>query len=86
MDLVGQKEENYQAFLQSHFPALKITVSKRADSMYPVVGAASIAAKVTRDNRMLEWVFEENGFEAPREGLGSGYPSGKFLIIFYNFV
>lgn len=75
VDLVGQKEDIYQQFLLSHFPSLKITVSKRADSIFPVVGAASIAAKVVRDWRVAEWQFEEKGFMTPASGLGSGYPS-----------
>lgn len=77
IDLVGSKEEKYQQFLKSHFPSLKITVSKKADSIFPIVGAASIAAKVTRDQLLSNWSFLESGFS--KEELGSGYPSGLFI-------
>lgn len=76
MDLVGNKEEVYQAFLQAQIPSVKIVVSKKADSIYQIVGAASIVAKVTRDNKLAEWIFEE-GFNIPAEGTGSGYPGGE---------
>uniref|UniRef100_A0A914IAU9 Ribonuclease n=1 Tax=Globodera rostochiensis TaxID=31243 RepID=A0A914IAU9_GLORO len=75
VDLVGNKEEVYQAFLNERFPSLKIIVSKKADSIFRIVGAASIVAKVTRDDKLAEWVFEERGFIAPEEGIGSGYPA-----------
>ncbi|KAL3078221.1 hypothetical protein niasHS_012108 [Heterodera schachtii] len=75
VDLVGNKEEVYQTFLNERFPSLKITVSKKADAIFRIVGAASIVAKVTRDDKLAEWVFDEIGFIAPERGLGSGYPS-----------
>ena len=46
------------------FPTATVTVSKKADSLFPIVSAASICAKVTRDFAV------EQGTT-----WGSGYPS-----------
>jgi ribonuclease H2 subunit A len=63
VDTVGP-EVSYQAKLQRHFPGAAVTVTKKADSKFPIVSAASVCAKVTRD------VFLGN-----EEVWGSGYPS-----------
>ncbi|XP_039283157.1 ribonuclease H2 subunit A [Nilaparvata lugens] len=83
LDTVGPPEK-YQEKLSLIFPQLKVTVAKKADATYPVVGAASICAKVARDCSLSVWKFRE-GIDLP-EGTnwGSGYPNDpetkKFLI------
>ena len=52
----------------------KVIAEHKADVKYPVVSAASIIAKVTRD-RAIEELEESLGFE-----LGSGYPSDKTTV------
>jgi ribonuclease H2 subunit A len=83
VDALGPAEK-YQAYLQSRFPSLQITVRNKADSIYKIVGAASVAAKVTRDFLIEDWIWEEAMRNQGVDGeatwgkgssLGSGYPS-----------
>lgn len=53
-----------------------LQVAKKADSIYPIVSAASIVAKVTRDHALKAWQFLE-GLEMDHTEFGSGYPGGK---------
>ncbi|KAJ1678728.1 hypothetical protein EV182_003465, partial [Spiromyces aspiralis] len=62
IDTVGPPAA-YQHKLQSIFPNIEITVSKKADSLYPIVSAASICAKVPRDAILDHWIFEESGIQ-----------------------
>jgi len=48
VDTIGQPAV-YQRKLQAIFPTCKVVVEKKADSLFPVVSAASVVAKVTRD-------------------------------------
>lgn len=71
VDTVG-KPEKYQARLEEIFPGIKITVAKKADSTYPIVSAASICAKVSRDHAIRAWQFREGSVG---KAYGSGYPN-----------
>ncbi|KAG8237550.1 hypothetical protein J437_LFUL017448 [Ladona fulva] len=75
VDTVGMPDK-YQEKLSAIFPEYKITVAKKADSLYPIVSAASICAKVIRDFAIQNWTFTE-GLDAKSEDWGSGYPNGK---------
>uniref|UniRef100_D8Q4A9 Ribonuclease n=1 Tax=Schizophyllum commune (strain H4-8 / FGSC 9210) TaxID=578458 RepID=D8Q4A9_SCHCM len=57
----------YEQWLSQRFPEIKFTVANKADSKFKIVGAASVAAKVTRDA-----LIDASRFPAER---GSGYPS-----------
>ncbi|KAJ9651346.1 hypothetical protein H2198_007569 [Neophaeococcomyces mojaviensis] len=83
VDTIGQPAA-YQKKLERIFPTVKITVEKKADSLFPCVSAASVVAKVTRDvscevlysgitaNRTAE--------ELDEVGWGSGYPSDSKCV------
>ncbi|KAG6873939.1 hypothetical protein C0995_008978 [Termitomyces sp. Mi166 len=74
----------YQAYLSGLFPNIDFTVANKADSQFKIVGAASVAAKVTRDACLEDWVFEESIAEdgsavtptgLPQPAVCSGYPA-----------
>lgn len=67
VDTVG-KPEPYQIRLEKAFPGIKFKVSVKADSLFSIVSAASIVAKVTRDSYIKK--YSENLGE-----IGSGYPA-----------
>ncbi|XP_065899966.1 ribonuclease H2 subunit A-like isoform X3 [Dysidea avara] len=78
VDTVGDPTK-YQALLSSKFPHIKITVSAKADSLFPIVSCASICAKVARDHVVSSWKFPEMGHSSDNEEFGSGYPAGKMM-------
>jgi ribonuclease H2 subunit A len=74
----------YEAYLSNTFPGIQFTVTNKADSKFKIVGAASIAAKVTRDVCLENWHFEENDASSSspswNTNFGSGYPSGSVCL------
>ena len=78
VDTVGPPD-SYQRKLKEHLGHLvpTITVSKKADSLFPCVSGASIVAKVSRDHVLEHWVCQEErfgGFQLKDRDFGSGYP------------
>ena len=57
---------------------MKALAAAKADRDYPIVSAASICAKVTRDTELRDWKFEPGltGDAAPSRKFGCGYPGG----------
>ncbi|KAF8841232.1 ribonuclease HII [Paxillus ammoniavirescens] len=81
VDALGNTS-TYEAYLSSTFPGINFTVTTKADSKFKIVGAASVAAKVTRDACIEGWCFEELDGEHQNgdtkgfgREFGSGYPS-----------
>jgi ribonuclease H2 subunit A len=75
VDTVGPPA-TYERFLKGRFPHLIIRVSKKADSLFPVVSAASIFAKTVRDETIAT--------NYPNGECGSGYPSDERTVTFLN--
>lgn len=55
---------------------VRVIAKHKADDIYPIVSAASIVAKVTRD-RIMDDIREEFGID-----VGSGYPSDHYTMDF----
>ena len=61
--------ERFGRLMEAKLSGRRVVAAHKADALYPVVSAASIMAKVTRD-RMLDDLRREFDVE-----IGSGYPS-----------
>lgn len=66
IDLISPASQ-YENYIREKLSDIKMTIAAKADAMYLVTGAASIMAKVTRDNAL-------QGIDC------SGYPSDKKTI------
>jgi ribonuclease HII len=74
IDCPSTNEEDFEAYLRKKIKhqAVKLVVEHKADFNYPVVGAASIIAKVTRDGE-IEKLKQKHHID-----FGSGYPADPF--------
>ncbi|CAF3872289.1 unnamed protein product [Rotaria magnacalcarata] len=83
VDTVGDPDK-YANKIRARYPKIKVTVSKKADSLYPTVSASSICAKVVRDQIVQNWKIDEFDEEKQSIKYGSGYPGDpqtkRFLI------
>jgi ribonuclease HII len=68
-DCPDVSEASFASSLSLRLNGTKVIAKHRADDIYPVVSAASILAKVTRD-RCMDAIAKEFGAD-----IGSGYPS-----------
>jgi ribonuclease HII len=68
-DCPDVNESAFAAELSARLNNISVIAKHKADDIYPVVSAASIIAKVTRD-RMIKEISNELGAD-----IGSGYPS-----------
>lgn len=69
LDCPSTNENTYKEYVAKKLPDVELIVEHKADANYPVVSAASILAKVTRDNAIKE-TEQRIGI-----AVGSGYPS-----------
>ncbi len=76
-DCPDVNETKFAARLGGIVENVEIIAKHKADDIYPVVSAASIVAKVTRD-RMIEELHAELG------DFGSGYPSDHYTMDFIS--
>ena len=75
-DCPDVNEASFSRRLGALVPDVEIIAKHKADDTYPVVSAASIVAKVTRD-RMMDDIRAEFG-----TNIGSGYPSDHYTMDF----
>ncbi|EJD48903.1 ribonuclease H-like protein [Auricularia subglabra TFB-10046 SS5] len=64
VDALGSSK-TYQDYLSSVFPGIAFDVRPKADATFKIVGAASVAAKVTRDAWIENWIFDELSKHVP---------------------
>ncbi|GMM35330.1 ribonuclease H2 catalytic subunit [Saccharomycopsis crataegensis] len=83
IDTVGPPQ-TYQDKLSKIFPTLNVTVSKKADSIYPIVSAASVVAKVTRDVLLKKYQQLQRLSNPDNTEMGSGYPSDPKTVRYLN--
>ena len=78
LDACDVNAQRYADTVQSLLPyPCRLVAEHRADATYPIVGAASIIAKVTRDRAIADLALEYGD-------IGSGYPSDKKTIRFLS--
>ena len=86
VDTVGDPNR-YQQYLTNVFHhQIEFTVTSKADSLFPVVSAASIVAKVARDFLLDHWQFREKCCQNRSHEFGCGYPGSSSAFLSYLIV
>ena len=80
VDTVGDPARHQQR-LAREFPGVSFTVCPKADAIYPIVSAASIAAKVTRD-QLQESIEGDTGSGYPGDGVTKAWLASRFDPVF----
>lgn len=75
VDCFDIKPNRFKTELKGYYPDINIITEHKADDKYVVVAAASIVAKVERDNEILK-------IRKEYKDIGSGYPSDPKTIQF----
>ena len=77
LDTVGDPSK-YKVIIQKALndDSIEIKVESKADDTYPVVSAASICAKVSRDHALRTYEYKEKGKIFSKD-VGCGYPGDK---------
>jgi ribonuclease HII len=75
-DCPDVNEEGFSREMKRMMSGPEIIARHKADDIFPIVSAASVIAKVTRD-RMVDDIRKEFGAD-----IGSGYPSDRFTMAF----
>ena len=80
LDTVGNPQKYRHIILNAlDDPYTEVVVESKADDTYPVVSAASICAKVTRDHALRDFVYREKEREFSKN-VGCGYPGDKITV------
>ncbi|GLC33244.1 hypothetical protein PLESTB_000355300 [Pleodorina starrii] len=76
VDTVGDADRHRER-LSRAFPGIEFTVCPKADSLYPIVSAASIVAKVIRDQSLMDC---QQSLKLQGE-VGTGYPGDAATVV-----
>lgn len=76
LDCPSNNVKAYKSYVKKKLPKIEVIAEHKADENYPVVAAASILAKVTRD-REIEKIKAKIG-----QDFGSGYPADPRTVDF----
>lgn len=75
---ISYEKKLYERFRDYGYMDINFTVTKKADSLFPIVSTASVVAKVTRDINL------KNILNTNNQIIGSGYPGDPNTVKWLN--